>query len=58
MELKAADRFYSSSKICSVCGNKKEVLSLSERTYHCEHFGTVICRNLNTAINPVKLVKA
>jgi putative transposase len=58
IELKVADRFYPSSKTCSVCGSKKEALSLSERTYHCEHCGTVIDRDLNAAINLAKLAEA
>ncbi|MDR0957639.1 MAG: transposase [Clostridiales bacterium] len=58
IELKIADRFYPSSKTCSVCGNKKDTLSLSERTYHCEHCGTVIDRDLNAAINLAKLATA
>jgi putative transposase len=57
-ELKVADRFYPSSKTCSVCGNKKETLSLSERTYHCEHCGAVVDRDLNAAINLAKLATA
>lgn len=46
-----ADRLYPSSKQCSVCGNKKKVLKLSERVYHCEHCGTVIDRDLNASVN-------
>ena len=46
-----ADRFYSSSKICSVCGNKKLDLKLSDRTYKCEHCGTVINRDFNASVN-------
>ena len=30
------DRYFASSKICSVCGKKKEELSLSDRIYYCE----------------------
>ena len=45
------DRFYPSSKLCSVCGHKKQDLKLSERTYHCEHCGTVIDRDMNASIN-------
>jgi putative transposase len=58
IELKVADRFYPSSKLCSVCGCKKEKLSLSERTYHCEHCGATIDRDLNAAINLAKLAVA
>jgi len=46
-----ADRFYPSSKTCSACGNVKEKLSLSERTYECEACGLKIDRDLNAAIN-------
>lgn len=46
-----ADRFFPSSKLCSNCGCKKDTLKLSERTYHCEHCGNVIDRDLNAAIN-------
>ena len=42
-----ADRFYASSKICSVCGNKKLDLRLSDRIYCCEHCGAVLDRELN-----------
>ena len=48
-----ADRFYPSSKRCSGCGEIKETLSLSERTYYCKNpvCGLVIDRDLNAAIN-------
>ena len=45
------DRFYPSSKTCSNCGNVKETLSLSERTYHCTECGFEIDRDLNASIN-------
>lgn len=46
-----ADKWYPSSKICSGCGNKKQKLSLSERTYKCECCGLVIDRDYNASIN-------
>ena len=46
-----ADRFFPSSKLCSNCGCKKDNLKLSERTYHCEHCGNIMDRDLNAAIN-------
>ena len=49
-----ADRFYASSKICSFCGNKKNDLKLSDRTYKCEHCGTVIDRDFNASVNLYK----
>ena len=45
------DRFYPSSKTCSNCGNVKDKLLLSERTYHCEECGFIIDRDLNASIN-------
>lgn len=50
-EIIRADRFYPSSKTCSVCGNVKTKLSLSERTYVCQACGSVKDRDLNAAIN-------
>lgn len=51
IEFLKADRFFPSSKLCSKCGCKKDKLKLSERTYHCEHCGNIIDRDLNAAIN-------
>ena len=45
-----ADRYFASSKICSVCGNKKEELSLSDRIYYCE-CGNRMDRDVNAAVN-------
>lgn len=45
------DTFYPSSKTCSDCGNVKEQLLLSERTYDCEYCGLSIDRDHNAAIN-------
>jgi putative transposase len=46
-----APTFYPSSKLCSGCGTAKAKLSLSERTYRCEHCGLEIDRDLNAALN-------
>ena len=46
-----ADRFFASSKTCSMCGHKKDDLTLSERQYHCSNCGTSIDRDVNAAIN-------
>ena len=46
-----ADRFYASSKTCSVCGHKKDDLRLSDRIYHCEYCGAVIDRDKNASMN-------
>ena len=47
------DRYFASSKICSVCGNKKEELSLSDRIYYCE-CGNRMDRDANAAVNIMK----
>lgn len=44
------DKWFPSSQTCSCCGNVKKI-PLSERTYKCEHCGTVIDRDFNAAIN-------
>ena len=50
-EIIIADRWYPSSKTCSHCGHKKQHLSLSERTFHCQNCGFEMDRDLNAAIN-------
>lgn len=49
--LVVVDRWFPSSKTCSNCKVKKEVLSLSERVFNCEHCGFSLDRDLNAAIN-------
>ena len=49
-ELVKVDRYFPSSKKCSVCGQIKERLSLSERIYECG-CGNVMDRDVNAAIN-------
>ncbi|MZT03667.1 IS200/IS605 family element transposase accessory protein TnpB, partial [Blautia wexlerae] len=44
------DRYFASSKICSVCGHKKKELALSERIYLCE-CGNRMDRDVNAAVN-------
>ena len=51
VQIVKADRFFASSKTCSACGNKKEDLTLAERTYHCEACGVTLDRDMNAAIN-------
>lgn len=46
-----ADRFFASSKICSVCKYKMEVLSLSVRKWSCPSYGNIHDRNVNAAKN-------
>lgn len=45
------DRFYPSSKTCSVCGHKKQDLKLSDRKWICPICGTQHDRDINAAIN-------
>ena len=45
-----ADRFFPSSKLCSVCGNIKKNLKLSDRVYICE-CGNVIDRDYQASVN-------
>jgi len=49
------DRYKATTKICSRCGNRKEDIKLSDRTYKCEKCGLVIDRDLNSAINILKI---
>ena len=45
------DKWYASSKTCSVCSNIKDNLKLNDRTYYCTHCGNNIDRDYNAAIN-------
>ena len=46
-----ADRFFPSSKLCSVCGNIKKDLKLSDRTYICSECGNIIDRDYQASVN-------
>lgn len=48
-QLVKIDKWFPSTKMCSRCGNRKEI-SLSERTYECS-CGLTISRDYNAAIN-------
>lgn len=50
------DRYFPSSKLCSGCGQVKEELKLSERTYKCD-CGLEIDRDMNAAINLANTVR-
>lgn len=45
------DKWYPSSKTCSVCGTIKDDLTLSDRDWTCEGCGTHHDRDWNAAIN-------
>lgn len=46
-----ADRFFASSKTCSACGHKLDILPLSVREWACPACGGVHDRDVNAAIN-------
>lgn len=48
--LHKVDKYYASSKICSMCKETKKTLPLSQRVYSCE-CGNVMDRDHNAAIN-------
>lgn len=45
------NKWFPSSKKCSICGKKKKHLRLSQRIYRCYFCGNIIDRDLNAAIN-------
>ena len=51
IELIVADRFYPSSKTCSICGSIKHDLKLKDRIYKCPHCRAIIDRDYNASIN-------
>jgi putative transposase len=51
IELRLADRFYPSSKLCHNCGNIKKDLKLNDRTYECFLCGYVKDRDFNASLN-------
>ena len=51
IEFVVADRFYPSSKLCSVCGNIKKDLKLSDRTYICSECGNIMDRDYQASVN-------
>jgi len=46
-----ADRFYQSSKTCSVCGSINHKLTLKDRIWICEKCGTYHDRDINASVN-------
>lgn len=51
IELRLADKFYPSSKLCSTCGFKYQDLKLNERFWTCSNCGSGHDRDENAAIN-------
>jgi putative transposase len=50
-----ADRWYPSSRLCSVCGWKNEALTLGDRVWACPACGVIHDRDLNAARNLERL---
>jgi len=50
-----ADRWYPSSRLCSICGWKNEALTLRDREWVCAECGTHHDRDLNAALNLKRL---
>lgn len=53
-----AERWYPSSRLCSVCGWKHETLTLGEREWTCPECGTHHDRDYNAALNLQRLATA
>jgi len=53
-EIIKVDRYFPSSKTCSNCGNVKEDLKLTDRTYNCEVCNFSLDRDENAALNILK----
>lgn len=53
-----ADRWYPSSRLCSVCGWKNEALTLKDRQWTCPECGACHDRDLNAALNLKRLATA
>ena len=50
-QLVKIDKWFPSSKMCSKCGEVKDVLLLSERIYYCKTCGARLDRDYNASIN-------
>lgn len=54
IEVRLADTFYPSSRLCSCCNNIKHNLKLKDRIYKCNHCGLKIDRDYNASLNLMK----
>ena len=52
--IRLVDRFYPSSKTCSICGHYKKDLKLSQRVYDCDNCQEKIDRDFNASLNIAK----
>jgi putative transposase len=57
-EVVQADRWFPSSKTCSVCGTIHQGLTLSERNWTCARCGTRHNRDINAAQNLLNILTA
>lgn len=51
IEIRLADTFYPSSKLCSCCNNIKHDLELKDRIYKCKYCGLEMDRDYNASLN-------
>lgn len=54
IEIRLADAFYPSSKLCSCCNTIKHDLKLKDRTYKCNNCGLEMDRDYNASLNLMK----
>lgn len=54
IEIRLANTFYPSSKLCSCCGNIKHDLKLKDRIYKCNYCNLEIDRDYNASLNLMK----
>lgn len=54
IEIRLADTFYPSSKLCSYCGSIKHDLKLKDRMYKCNYCNLEIDRDYNASLNLMK----
>lgn len=54
IEIRLADTFYPSSKLCSCCNNIKYGLKLKDRIYKCNYCNLEIDRDYNASLNLMK----
>ena len=54
IEIRLADTFYPSSKLCSYCGSIKHDLTLKDRMYKCNYCNLEIDRDYNASLNLMK----
>ena len=51
IEIRIADRWFPSSKICHKCGNINKLLTLNDREWVCIECGSILDRDYNASLN-------